>query len=262
MNYYEHHLGDYTKKTDHLSALETGVYRLLLDRYYGAEEGIPEQHAERYARARTETEKEALILVLNEFFTLENGIWINKRCEEEIEKARKRIKTARKNGKAGGRPAVTQEEPSNNPVGFQQEPSGKALHTPLPTTHTPVSSVAKATDKPSSLSGVGLVNETARQELFGLVQPIAKQFSLSEGRTRGIFGRAVKLSGNDHAAIVDLVRRAQHGPPMELEPWLMAACKPKDKIIYGAELTDADLEGHPQYRYRAHAKVVGSAQGG
>lgn len=41
MNYYERHLGDYSKDTAHLTMIEHGAYGLLLDRYYGTEAGIP-----------------------------------------------------------------------------------------------------------------------------------------------------------------------------------------------------------------------------
>lgn len=33
MNYYEHHLGDYYRKAKHLTLLEHGAYRMLLDLY-------------------------------------------------------------------------------------------------------------------------------------------------------------------------------------------------------------------------------------
>ena len=86
MNYYEHHLGDYAKDTAHLSMLEHGAYRLLLDRYYSTEAGIPADQAHRVTRARTREEKQAVDTVLNEFFRIVDGIWINQRAEEEIEK--------------------------------------------------------------------------------------------------------------------------------------------------------------------------------
>ena len=85
MNYYEHHLGDYAKDTAHLSMLEHGAYRLLLDRYYSTEAGIPADQAHRVTRARTREEKQAVDTVLNEFFRIVDGIWINQRAEEEIE---------------------------------------------------------------------------------------------------------------------------------------------------------------------------------
>jgi uncharacterized protein YdaU (DUF1376 family) len=115
MNYYEHHLGDYARDTSHLSLLEHGVYRVLLDWYYANETGIPEDKAYRYAHARTDEERAAVDSVLSEFFELERtctepvrsthtvqnrtgdveassetcGVWINRRAEEEIARYRK-----------------------------------------------------------------------------------------------------------------------------------------------------------------------------
>lgn len=86
MNYYEHHLGDYAKDTAHLTMLEDGAYRRLLDRYYGTESGIQAAQAHRIARARTREEKQAVDAVLEEFFFLVDGLWKNNRAEEEIKK--------------------------------------------------------------------------------------------------------------------------------------------------------------------------------
>lgn len=86
MNYYEHHLGDYAKDTAHLSILEHGAYRLLLDRYYGTELGIPADQVHRVARARSRDEKAAVDAVLQEFFILVEGVWKNNRAEQEIKK--------------------------------------------------------------------------------------------------------------------------------------------------------------------------------
>lgn len=86
MNYYEHHLGDYAKDTAHLTIIEHGAYRLLLDRYYGTEQGIPADQAHRIARARSKEEKQAVDAVLQEFFILTDGVWKNNRAEQEIKK--------------------------------------------------------------------------------------------------------------------------------------------------------------------------------
>lgn len=86
MNYYEHHLGDYAKDTAHLTMLEDGAYRRLLDRYYGTEQGIPADQAHRICRARSREEKAAVDAVLEEFFFLAEGVWKNNRAEEEIKK--------------------------------------------------------------------------------------------------------------------------------------------------------------------------------
>lgn len=138
MNYYEHHLGDYAKDTAHLTMLEHGAYRLLLDRYYGTEQGIPDDQAHRVARARTREEKAAVDAVLAEFFTLEAGVWKNGRAEEEIAKAQVKINAAKENGKKGGRPRKdkssseneTHPKPDGFSVGSENETHPKALQSP------------------------------------------------------------------------------------------------------------------------------------
>jgi uncharacterized protein YdaU (DUF1376 family) len=85
VNYYERHIGDYIKKTAHLSLLEHGVYTRLLDVYYDRETGIPDDKAARLVGARNEPETQALQVVLQEFFELRDGVWFNSRCDQEIE---------------------------------------------------------------------------------------------------------------------------------------------------------------------------------
>lgn len=87
MNYYEHHIGDYLRDTAHLSLLEHGIYRRLMDVYYTREEPIPAQQAARLVGARAPEEQEALKLVLDEFFTLDAdaNAYRHSRCDREIE---------------------------------------------------------------------------------------------------------------------------------------------------------------------------------
>lgn len=152
MNYYERHLGDYAKDTAHLSMIEHGAYGLLLDRYYATDAGIPAVQAHRLARARTDEERQAVDAVLEEFFVLIDGVWINHRAEEEIEKASQRIKAAQENGKKGGRPRKeTQEKPDGFPLGSILETQTKAHHVPDTSELNPggfSSALPAADDKP------------------------------------------------------------------------------------------------------------------
>jgi uncharacterized protein YdaU (DUF1376 family) len=88
MNYYEHHLGDYMRDTAHLTILEDGVYRRLIDAYYIKEAPLPADKAKCYklARASSKAERAAVDAVLEEFFELDVDGFHNKRCDEEIEK--------------------------------------------------------------------------------------------------------------------------------------------------------------------------------
>ncbi len=162
MNYYERHLGDYAKDTAHLTMIEHGAYSLLLDRYYSTEQGIPNDQAHRVARARTREEKQAVDSVLGEFFVLVDGIWINRRCDEEITKAQTKIKAAQENGKRGGRPKSNPTQTKNKPSGFsvvsENETQEKAHQTP-DTRHQ----LDKTNDDRNSISVSNVVVENPTQ---------------------------------------------------------------------------------------------------
>ncbi len=115
MNYYPHHIGDYITATAHLTMLEDGAYRRLLDLYYSTEKQLPRDRKALYrlARARTKEEQEAVDVVVEEFFFETDDGWFHSRCDEEIEKARVLAERARTNGKKGGRPPKA--KPSDNP---------------------------------------------------------------------------------------------------------------------------------------------------
>jgi uncharacterized protein YdaU (DUF1376 family) len=108
MNYVEHHFGDYARDTAHLSLLEHGAYRLLLDLYYVREKALPAEVKDccRLVRASSTIERKAVQTVLSEFFELTAEGWSHKRCDAEIARYRdkqekaKRSASARWNGRA------------------------------------------------------------------------------------------------------------------------------------------------------------------
>jgi uncharacterized protein YdaU (DUF1376 family) len=110
VNYYPHHIGDYLRDTTHLSLLEHGAYRRMLDLYYASEKPLPldETWLFRLVRADKADEKEAVSFVLRHFFTKCEDGWRSKRADEEIKAAYRRAKAARLNGKLGGRPKTQQ----------------------------------------------------------------------------------------------------------------------------------------------------------
>ncbi|SFK64064.1 Uncharacterized conserved protein YdaU, DUF1376 family [Nitrosomonas aestuarii] len=88
MHHYQHNIGDYRRDTIHLSLLEHGVYRQLIDMYYLTESPIPSDIDTtcRKICARGQDEKEAVQVILNEFFELTDFGWIHSRCDAEIGK--------------------------------------------------------------------------------------------------------------------------------------------------------------------------------
>lgn len=89
MNYYKHHIGDYSKDTAHLTMLEDGAYRRLMDVCYGSERPLPLERRAIYrlARAVSADDRAAVDTVLQEFFREFPDGWRQKRCDEEIAKA-------------------------------------------------------------------------------------------------------------------------------------------------------------------------------
>lgn len=129
LNYYEHHLGDFARDTGHLSALEHGIYRLLLDWYYATEKPIPDAQAARLARSP----RKAVLPVLEEFFTLDGDVWRHKRVEAEI--AKYRDKSAKASRSASAR--WTNSERTANALPTQCE--GNAHQSPVTSNQSPVS---------------------------------------------------------------------------------------------------------------------------
>ena len=132
MNFYKRHIGDYIKDAGHLSLLEHGIYTRLLDVYYTREASIPQDKAARLISARSKDELQALANVLEEFFTLVDGMWTQGRCEDEIEAANQQADANRNNGKKGGRPKriVTEQQPVQNPLGFNSDNENNLSQTP------------------------------------------------------------------------------------------------------------------------------------
>lgn len=164
MNYYAFHIGDYLSATSHLTLIEHGAYRRLLDIYYIHELPISNDRKAVYrlVGARVKEEKEAVDNVLEEFFDPSTEGWKHDRCEHEIRLCNKN----RLNGKRGGRPTkndnpnrtqtITQTEPKDNPNGKPPiTPSPHHPITPFPNTqkdtHTFTDSTVKAMAEAASV---------------------------------------------------------------------------------------------------------------
>ena len=83
MFYFQHHVGDYRRDTGHLTLLEHGIYRQLIDLYYITEKPL-DASAMRLVCVRTADEEQAYKRVLADFFHEHNGKYFHKRCDFEI----------------------------------------------------------------------------------------------------------------------------------------------------------------------------------
>jgi uncharacterized protein YdaU (DUF1376 family) len=121
MHHYKHNIGDYRRRTAHLSLMEHGVYRQLLDEYYLNEVAIPNKTKEVYRRlsARTPEEQEAVRTVLLEFFEKRDDAWHHTHCDEIIAHYQANADKSRANGAKGGRP---HKEDNDNQGGSKKKP--------------------------------------------------------------------------------------------------------------------------------------------
>ena len=146
MNYFKFNIGDYAAATRHLTMLEHGAYRLLLDVYYTTERPIPldMKVAARKAGARTKDEIQAVETVLREFFIETQDGWKHARCETEIAAYVQKAETNRVVGKRGGRPKKeTQTVSDQNPEKTQTVSDGFPEKT-LTTNQEPITNTPKA----------------------------------------------------------------------------------------------------------------------
>lgn len=146
MHYYNRNLGDYAKKAGRLSMLQHGAYTLLLDSCYDREQFPTLEEAIEWTWASTKEEIEAVEFVLRRFFVLENGVYVQKRIEEEIadyrekaeknrlialeREAKKKNKQTNRDENSTSRARVVQavdennqdREPNQEPITNNQEP--------------------------------------------------------------------------------------------------------------------------------------------
>lgn len=135
MHYYKRNIGDYAKKAGRLSMLQHGSYTLLIDSCYDREQFPTRDEAIEWTWASSTAEVEAVDFVLRKFFTLEDGVYVQKRIQEEIAEyhcksatntriaIERETKRAEKSTKRV--PVVHEAPPNQEPLTINQEPSLK-----------------------------------------------------------------------------------------------------------------------------------------
>ena len=128
MHYYKFNIADYRKDTGHLSTIEHGIYRQLIDWYYLDEQPIPtETHVIARRLRLGKDEIKLLENVLADFFVLSEAGYKHKRIDAEINDYHAQAEKNQRNGKLGGRPKKTQSVISGNPEESQNNPNHKPL---------------------------------------------------------------------------------------------------------------------------------------
>lgn len=135
--------GDYQRDTRHLSMMEHGAYRLLLDHCWDQRGPLPldERRIFGICNARSNEEMGAVRHVLAEFFVAMDDGWYNRRIMREIEKSHALSSKRREVGKLGAAALKSKKRKDIPPIAEQLPTYPQAIgrqvpHTPTPTTIT------------------------------------------------------------------------------------------------------------------------------
>ncbi len=136
MHYYSHNIADYRKDTSHLTLLEHGIYRQLLDSYYLDEIPLSNDLAKlmRSHSVRTAEEQQSLQNVLTDFFELTENGYIHKRCDDVIAQYHGKSDKARASAMA----RWTNKDKGSNANALQTQFKGNANHKPITNNHKPI----------------------------------------------------------------------------------------------------------------------------
>lgn len=223
MNYYEHHLGDYLRDTAHLSMVEDGAYRRLLDAYYIKELPLPKavRDVYRLVRASSKVEKDAVSIVLSEFFAESADGWRHKRCDTEI--ARYQDKQAKAKRSAEARWGAPKSNSDGNANAMRTHSDGNAPQTPDTSNQSPdnkpIPSEANASGgKPPKLTD-------PKEIIFGFGLTLLMNAGTVEKHARSFLGGRVKEY--EEGPVVDALRDCAKAKPLQPLEWLAAALPPK-----------------------------------
>ncbi len=198
MNYYPFHIGDYLSATRHLSWEEDAAYRRLLDTYYTTEKALPLDIRAifRLVVASTDSQREAVSVVLNEFFDKTADGWVCQRAEAEIQTMRD--KQQKQRDRANRRWHVQDTEPANATAMPRHETSDATAQkadahamppTPTPTP-TPIAIQEKTARKRAAPSRPDEVSEPVWQDFLAMRK--AKRAPLNDTALDGIRREAAK----------------------------------------------------------------------
>lgn len=275
MNYFEHHIGDYDEATSHLTAVEDGIYHRLLRKYYATEAPLlaDVEKLQRLVRARTKEEKQAVVDMLAEFFTLLEDGWHQSTCDEvildyhdaeperELKKANEQARLKRhreerarlfKELHAADLHApwnismsdlrALVKRACNAPATPTGNVSGPEPATPLTATHLPLTtpqgySVANATAPPGGAEAVDKPPQAVEpvDVIFAYGLPLLTAAGVAEPRARKMLGMMRKQHGD--AAVVRAIERCAVEqavePVMFLQATLAAIVKKGNGIDAG-----------------------------
>jgi uncharacterized protein YdaU (DUF1376 family) len=206
MHYYTFNVGDYRRDTAHLSRVEHGIYRDLIDWYYLEEKPIPieTESVSRRLRLDSDADKVALKNVLADFFTLESDGYHHSRIDRDIEHYHSNAIKNRENGKKGGRPKTekTQSVASGLPVASESKAKQTLTKNQEPITNNQEPILKKTATVVATPDGV---SESVWQDF--VKHRKAKKAQVTQTVIEGIRKEAHKAGWTLDAALTEIVIR-------------------------------------------------------
>ena len=184
--------------TGHLSAQETGAYlMLMMVAWRSSDCRLPDSDDKlaRWARVDRRTWLRIKPAVM-EFWTLDEGFWLQKRLTKEREFVSKRAEVNRANGKHGGRPKSLENNDAANPAG-----SSRVSETKAPTPN-PSPNREEDRTEPNGSPAIAVPAIDHRRDLFGrgLVE-LRRMTGKAEPQCRTLTGKWLR-DAQDSAVIV------------------------------------------------------------
>jgi uncharacterized protein YdaU (DUF1376 family) len=214
MHYYKRNLGDYAKKAGRLSMLQHGSYTLLIDACYDRERFPTLEEAIEWTWASSTAEIEAVEFVLRKFFVLENGVYVQKRIQEEIEEYRAKSEI---NARIAKDRETKRAEKRTNRVQDVDESS--------PETHdSPPNQEPRTKNQDTSGKGGKPPAEKAKAELWKAAVSLLEGQGMPESQARAFFGKLSK-DYPDGEIVLDAVRGAVTEQPADARAYLKATCQ-------------------------------------
>lgn len=241
MNFYKHHIGDYQKKTAHLTLAEHGAYLLMLHHYYATETPLPLPGRDLYRmlRAHSKVDHEAIKSVAKQFWQSTDGGLINGRANEELQKADGQRRHNQIVGKLGGRPKITQVVSKNNPSGFNLETQVVLKNNPIQTNYEG----QKQRQKNSEPNGSGGKPPNPDVEtIFANGVALLQSAGVSDRNARSMLGLMRKQHGDK--AVADALRRCAEVQAIEPVAWMQAALKSKSGVPTAASIAAEAMRLH------------------
>ena len=150
MHYYQFNIGNYRRDTIHLTPLEHGIYRMLIDTYYLEEKPLSGriEHIMRTHCIRSTDEVQALENVLADFFEYDESgdCYRHYDCDQHIKKYQDKSEKARKSAEQRwkkekeqpGSPDKQRDSSERNANGMRTHSERNANHKPITNNHKPI----------------------------------------------------------------------------------------------------------------------------